>query len=79
MNEQSINEQTDSGDPFDDSQAIANDETEQTIVKYWELINTLRAQRDRLGRTERARYLSVAITDLETSMLRYQGSCSEIY
>lgn len=79
MNEQPTNESGNCGDPFDDNQAIANDDTEQTIVKYWELIDTLRAQRDGLGRTERARYLSVAITDLETSMLRYQGSCNKIY
>lgn len=54
-------------------------EAEQTILAYWQLLGKLRQQRDRLGRTEQARYLSIAITDLETSMLRYRASCTEIY
>ena len=81
MQEQPVDEEGDGvyGDPFNDNEAIGNEETEQTIFAFWELLDKLRVQRDRLGRTERARYLSVAITDLETSMLRYQGSCGKIY
>lgn len=66
------------GDPYNDSEAIGSEETEQTMLAYFELLDKLREQRDRLGRSERARYLSIAVTDLETSMLRYKGSCDTI-